>query len=94
LASSSADCTIKLWDLTTTKAIRSYNLHSSKVQAVAWNQLDPTVLLSGGYDRKVIVFDSRAPQAAKMWNLPSDVECVSWDPFDGTKFFVSKIFFF
>ncbi len=93
LASSSADKTIKLWDLarpTSSPALRSFDsLHGDKIQAVQWNPKEPTVLLSGSWDGSVRVFDSRAPEAFVGTRVASDVECLKWDPWEPAGFLVS-----
>lgn len=90
LASSSADKTIKLWDLNTTTCAKSYSYHTDKVSSVAWHPIESTVLLSGSYDRTVLAADMRAPEA-KMprWGVESDVENVRWNPHDPNYFYVS-----
>ncbi|KAL5525702.1 hypothetical protein ACEPAG_7039 [Sanghuangporus baumii] len=70
-------------------AIRSFDLHKDKVQAVQWNEKEPTVLLTGSYDRTVRTFDSRSPTAGVGAVVGADVEAVRWDPWESTGFYVS-----
>lgn len=89
LASASADCTIKLWDLNTSKCAKSYTHHTDKVCSLDWHPTESTILLSGSYDRTVVVADMRAPDAKARWGVDADVETVRWDPHDPNFFYVT-----
>ena len=90
LASSSADKTVKLWDLNTVKCAKSYTHHTDKICSIAWNPQESTTLLSGSYDRTVVVADMRVPVGSvPRWGVESDVETVMWDPHDSNHFYVT-----
>jgi periodic tryptophan protein 1 len=90
LASSSADKTIKLWDLNSAKCAKSYSHHTDKVCALDWHPKESTVLLSGSYDKTVVAADMRAPEATvPRWRVESDVETARWDPHDPNFFYIT-----
>lgn len=61
LASGSADKTIKVWDISTQKCLRTIKNHKDKVQVLQWNPNDPKTILSGGFDGKGVVCNSSNP---------------------------------
>ncbi|CEL06172.1 rRNA processing protein Pwp1 [Aspergillus pseudodeflectus] len=89
LASGSADRTVKLWDLNTTKAAKSYSHHTDKVCSLDWHPKESTVLLSGSYDRTIVAADMRAPDSKARWGVDSDVETVRWDIHDPNYFYAT-----
>lgn len=100
LLSGSADATVKLWDLTRESPMKAQNswdkIHGGeKVQAVEWNRgpagtgADAAVL-SGGFDRTVKVWDPKSKDGDGFSvSVGADIECVRWDPWDATGFYVS-----
>ena len=68
LASASADCTVKLWDVTSSKGeyiqpSATLTHHSDKVISLAWHPSEGTLLATGSYDRQVCLVDARSAAA-------------------------------
>ena len=58
LASSSADNTVKLWDVTTQACLHTFTHHTDKVQCVKWNPVTSKILLTGSFDKTAAVVDA------------------------------------
>ncbi|KAI9087384.1 hypothetical protein K1719_030704 [Acacia pycnantha] len=90
LASGSADKQVKIRDVASGKCDITMEHHSDKVQAVAWNHYAPQILLSGSFDRTVVMKDVRMPSHSGFkWSVPADVESLAWDPHAEHSFVVS-----
>lgn len=85
LASTSADHTVKLWDLNSGVAARSLaNIHSNtNVSSSQWHPTNGSILLTAGYDSRIALSDVRIENdydMSKYWNVMSgeEIECVSF----------------
>jgi periodic tryptophan protein 1 len=81
LASGSADCSVKLWDVTTQQCSFTFTHHRDKVSAVRWHPQEGSVLATGAFDKSVAVLDARTPDAVSRFELGADLEHLEWDPF-------------
>lgn len=59
IASFSDDKTVKIWDVASESETIEFSSHEDYVRAGAVSPVSPTIVLSGSYDRKVRLFDSR-----------------------------------
>lgn len=83
LASSSADRTVKVWDMDEGgRVLATYKHHLGKVQSVAWNPTEGTILASASFDRTAAVVDAREGPGGRVarYALPADSESLVWHP--------------
>ncbi|WP_233154188.1 nSTAND1 domain-containing NTPase, partial [Scytonema sp. HK-05] len=80
LASGSDDNTIKLWDVATSKELKTLNRHSSSVSSVAFSP-DGKTLASGSYDNTIKLWDVATSKELKTLNRHSgSVNSVAFSP--------------
>lgn len=86
LTSTSADSTVKIWDLNNGVAVRSFNeIHNQKtVSSAQWHLTEDSILLTGGYDSSVGITDVRISDEQEMTKKYTvgtsneDIEIVKW----------------
>lgn len=81
LASSSADTTVRVWDVTTHVCQHTFTHHTDKVQSVVWHYDEAWLLASGSFDKTIAMLDCRTGTKQSSYKIASDVECMVWDPF-------------
>lgn len=59
IASFSDDRTVKLWDIPAEKVIQTYSEHEDYIRAGCTSPVSPNIIVSGGYDKMIKVYDSR-----------------------------------
>lgn len=60
IASFSDDKTVKLWDIASEKCVQTFAEHLDYIRAGCTSPVSPDVLLSGGYDHHIKMYDKRA----------------------------------
>jgi len=88
IASGSADCSVKLWDVTKAGGkgencdAATFRHHRGKVQCVSWHPKEGTLLATGAYDRFVALLDARSDgKNTRKVKIGADPEAIAWDPF-------------
>ncbi|KYM93435.1 U3 small nucleolar RNA-associated protein 15 like protein [Cyphomyrmex costatus] len=83
IASFSDDKTVALWDIPSEKQLTSFNEHTDYVRAGAVSPVSPHVLLSGGYDKIVNMYDTRTNKKVFSVNHNAPIESLLFLPTGG-----------
>lgn len=83
IASFSDDRTVKLWDIASEKATLTFAEHEDYIRAGAINPMSPDTLISGGYDGKIKMYDTRTQQVSYNIDHGSPVESLLFLPTGG-----------
>ena len=83
IASFSDDKSTALWDMPTEKQIVSFNEHSDYVRAGAVSPISTDILLSGGYDKNIYMYDTRTNKKILNVSHEAPVESLLFLPSGG-----------
>ncbi|XP_014367563.2 U3 small nucleolar RNA-associated protein 15 homolog [Papilio machaon] len=79
----SDDKSVCLWDIATEEKIKSFSEHADYIRAGAPSPVSPDLILSGGYDHMVKLYDCRTNEATLTVNHGSPVESTIFLPSGG-----------
>jgi periodic tryptophan protein 1 len=94
LASGGADSKVIIWDINEAKPMRNMTEHKDKVQVVKWNKKEDNILLTSSYDKTVKLHDLRMEKSCVTFNIPSEIECIDWNPLNQSQFLSMNYFTF
>lgn len=83
IASFSDDKTVVLWDIPSEKQLTSFNEHTDYIRAGAVSPVSTDVLLSGGYDKIIHMYDARTKKKILSVNHDAPVESLLFLPTGG-----------
>lgn len=83
IASFSDDKTVAVWDIPSEKQIISFNEHSDYIRAGAVSPISTDILLSGGYDKHIYMYDTRTSKQILSVNHEAPVESLLFLPSGG-----------
>ncbi|ETN58612.1 U3 small nucleolar RNA-associated protein 15 [Anopheles darlingi] len=83
VASYSDDRTVRYWDIATEQGLSTYAEHSDYVRAGCTSPVSQNVILSGGYDRKINMYDTRMKECVLSVDHGHPVESLVFLPSGG-----------
>uniref|UniRef100_A0A182R0F6 U3 small nucleolar RNA-associated protein 15 homolog n=1 Tax=Anopheles farauti TaxID=69004 RepID=A0A182R0F6_9DIPT len=83
VASFSDDRTVGYWDIATETQLDTFTGHEDYIRAGCTSPISPNIILSGGYDRKIRMFDTRVKDCVMTVDHGLPVESVVFLPSGG-----------
>lgn len=83
IASFSDDRTVKLWDVASEKSLHTFADHEDYIRAGTVNPVSADVIVSGGYDGKINLYDTRTKEVTMSVDHGSPVESLLFLPTGG-----------
>lgn len=83
IASFSDDKSVILWDIATEKSVNSFRGHNDYVRAGAVNPVSENILLTGGYDNIIKMYDTRSSKCIMSLDHGSPLESLVFLPTGG-----------
>lgn len=83
VASFADDKFVKIWDVSTERTINNFLYHEDYVRAGAVHPISDNIVLSGGYDNQIKMYDIRTSKCVMSVNHNSPVEALQFLPTGG-----------
>ncbi|XP_055613313.1 U3 small nucleolar RNA-associated protein 15 homolog [Uranotaenia lowii] len=83
VSSFSDDKTVRYWDIATEKHISTLSNHNDYIRAGCTSPVSPNIIVSGGYDRKINMYDVRTKESVLSLDHGSPVEALIFLPSGG-----------
>ncbi|XP_062562302.1 U3 small nucleolar RNA-associated protein 15 homolog [Armigeres subalbatus] len=83
VSSFSDDKTVRYWDIATEKHIKTFSEHSDYIRAGCTSPVSPNIIVSGGYDKKINMYDTRTKEKVLSLDNGSPVESLIFLPSGG-----------
>lgn len=83
IASFSDDRSVKLWDIASEKCVHTYSDHVDYIRAGCVSPVSANIIVSGGYDNKIKMYDCRTSSTVLEVNHGSPVESLLFLPTGG-----------
>ncbi|GLV44106.1 uncharacterized protein CBL_12598 [Carabus blaptoides fortunei] len=83
IASFSDDKSVRVWDIATEACVHSYTDHTDYIRAGALCPVQPDIVVSGGYDNTVRIYDTRTNATVMVVDHGSPIESLLFLPSGG-----------